>query len=392
MTALRRLLFWVHLTLGLATGGAGALMAGTAVIMAFADTYLDAREFSKRNVAPPAKATPRSLDELALLVQAAHGGLPITRVGLDRNPRRAFEFYYGTNQLSYTDPYSGEIRSSDSVPLRRTLHKGVEQWHRFLGLSGDRRDTGKRIISWSNLALVPLLLTGLILWRPAKFRLAALRGNLIPAGPSRGRGTQRGWHTALGFWALPFLLIMVLTGVQHSFPWARDGAARLAGHAQPQPGSSDSLWAPGLPPQSVPENSAVLSLDELRTIAERELPGWRRLDIFPAPLPKSGRINSARISALGAGRGPSFFPTTLQLHPYTGEILDTHSWDDLGGASRLIAWGRWLHKGEAFGRTGQIVAGLACLAMLVLIYTGWALALRRMMRRNRIPGPQAAAS
>ena len=46
----------------------------------------------------------------------------------------------------------------------------------------------------------------------------------------------------------------------------------------------------------------------------------------------------------------------------------------------LIASSCSTAEGEAFGRTGQIVAGIACIVMLVLIYTGWALAIRRLAR------------
>ncbi|HIG28062.1 MAG TPA: PepSY domain-containing protein, partial [Verrucomicrobiales bacterium] len=60
-----------------------------------------------------------------------------------------------------------------------------------------------------------------------------------------------------------------------------------------------------------------------------------------------------------------------------------HSWADLSSGTRLLAWSRWMHKGEAFGRPGQIVGGFACLMMLVLIYTGWALAIRRILRRRQ---------
>jgi uncharacterized iron-regulated membrane protein len=71
----------------------------------------------------------------------------------------------------------------------------------------------------------------------------------------------------------------------------------------------------------------------------------------------------------------------LQADPHTGELLDTHSWASLGRGTKLLAWSRWLHKGEAFGRPGQILFGLACLVMLALIYTGWALAIRRWRQR-----------
>jgi len=83
---------------------------------------------------------------------------------------------------------------------------------------------------------------------------------------------------------------------------------------------------------------------------------------------------------MAPGWGPSFFPVVVQVDPYSGEVWDIHSWEDLSSGTRLLARSRWLHKGEAFGRFGLIAAGLACLLMLVLIYSGWALAIRRLTR------------
>lgn len=385
----RTIFFWIHLGLGIAIGLVGALMAGTAVIMAFADSFLDVRDYRVRRVDPPANAKPQSLEALAERVNAKHPGTPVNRVGFGRDPNHACEFYYDKDGLEYVDRYSGELRPSDSVPLRRSLHKGVEQWHRFLGMAGDRRATGKFLASWFNAALIPLFLTGLVLWWPRHLRWRAVRAALTPAGNGRGLGSERSWHSAIGFWTLPLLLIMVVTGTSHSFKWVQDMGYRLTGNPAVKLERSDSLWAPGLLPRPIQANTSLLTLDELLDIANRELPSWTRLDIFHAPPPKPGnRTDSARLLAKAPGWGPSFFPIIVQVDPYSGGILDVHSWADLSAGTRLFAWSRWLHKGEAFGRFGQIVAGLACLLMLVLIYSGWALAIRRLVRSRKKGGPK----
>ncbi|HEU4618384.1 MAG TPA: PepSY domain-containing protein, partial [Gammaproteobacteria bacterium] len=41
---------------------------------------------------------------------------------------------------------------------------------------------------------------------------------------------------------------------------------------------------------------------------------------------------------------------------------------------------RFLHTGEAFGLAGQTIAGLVTAASLVMVWTGWALAYRRLVR------------
>ena len=384
MKKLRRIIFWIHLTFGIATGLVGAMMAGTAVVMAFADSYLDIREYRSRTVTRFTEEQALSLEALAERVAAAHPEDNISRIGFDRHPKHAYEFYLGKTGLDYVAPVTGTLTPSDVVPLRKSLHKGVEQWHRFFGLSGDPAKTGKQYTSWFNAALVPLLLSGFVLWWPKSLRWKSIQNGLCPNGKDRPRGTERSWHIALGFWSLPFLLIMVITGSMHSFEWVRDTAKDLVGPGTVKQGSHDSLWAPGLSQRSIPSDAKPLTLDELRALADRELKGWTRLDLFPAATPNAeNKTSTTRLIAKAPGWGPAFFPVVLQVHPYSGEVLDIHSWDDLSRGTRLLAWNRWLHKGEAFGRVGQIIAGLSCMVMLILIYTGWALAIRRLVRRLR---------
>jgi uncharacterized iron-regulated membrane protein len=359
-------------------------MAATGVVMAFADSYLDASEYRARRVAPPAGAEPQSLTALTAMVDARNPGTPVNRIGFDSDPRHAYEFYHDKEGLDYVDPFTGDIRPSDSVPLRRSLHKGVEQWHRFFGFTGEHRQTARLFASWFNVALIPLFLTGLALWWPGSLRWPAIRAALTPAGGGRGRGTQRKWHTALGFWTLPFLLVMVVTATTHSFEWVRGAAYRTSNSTPPKPGSPDQMWPRTLRPRPIPAGASALSPDDLRAIADREMPGWTRLDLYPAtPKPQASQTAPARLVAKAPGWGPKFFPVTMQVDPHTGASLDTHSWEDLSPGTRLLAWSRWLHKGDAFGRTGQIVAGFACLVMLALIYTGWTLAIRRLSRRRK---------
>ncbi|MCB1120838.1 MAG: PepSY domain-containing protein [Verrucomicrobiae bacterium] len=379
----RRTIFWIHLTLGICAGLVGALMAVTAVIMAFADSYVDFLERNKMYVEVTPTATKMNLQDSYDSVTASNSGKTITRIGVSRNDKRAYEFYDNQNGLVYLNPYTGEMRGSDSVPLRRSLHKGVEQWHRFFGLSGENKNTGKLYASWFNVALIPLLLSGLFLWWPRKLSWRNLAIGMKPSQVKRRLGTERSWHTALGFWTMPFLLIMVATATTHSFEWVRKSAYTLSGSGTGPKDKSDSLWAPGQEPSEVPSGKKTLSLDALLAIAETETPAWTHLDIFPAAVPDSVKeIGTTQISVKTTGWGPAFFPVILQINPFTGEIRNIHSWDDLSSGTRILAWSRWLHKGEAFGRIGQIVAGLACVVMLILIYTGWALAIRRLGRQR----------
>ena len=59
-----------------------------------------------------------------------------------------------------------------------------------------------------------------------------------------------------------------------------------------------------------------------------------------------------------------------------------------GVVARL--WMRFLHTGEALGAGGQLMAGIASLGAAMLVWTGLALALRRLARGVRARGTQAS--
>jgi uncharacterized iron-regulated membrane protein len=70
----------------------------------------------------------------------------------------------------------------------------------------------------------------------------------------------------------------------------------------------------------------------------------------------------------------------VELHPYTGEVLQQTHWSDRSPGLRARVWARFLHTGEAFGIFGKIIASIATAASLVLIYTGFVLSFRRFKK------------
>src|SRR5690606_36699136 len=73
----------------------------------------------------------------------------------------------------------------------------------------------------------------------------------------------------------------------------------------------------------------------------------------------------------------------LQLDPFRGAVLQTTAPSDASAGRRLRSRLRFLHTGEALGLFGQILAGLASLGAVVLVWTGLALSWRRFFRRRR---------
>lgn len=89
----------------------------------------------------------------------------------------------------------------------------------------------------------------------------------------------------------------------------------------------------------------------------------------------SGRICGGRASGRKTrdGRG------ALQWRiAWPGARLEQYRDGNLG--RRVRSWTRFLHTSEALGPVGRFAAGLASLGSVVLVYTGFALALRPWLR------------
>jgi uncharacterized iron-regulated membrane protein len=106
-------------------------------------------------------------------------------------------------------------------------------------------------------------------------------------------------------------------------------------------------------------------------------------------LPGDGREVGQRPAAVQlmvreANASPRF-ATVVQLwaDPFTGQILREERWTELSAGRKARSWMRFLHTGEALDAGGQLAAGLASLGAAVLVWTGLALALRRLARSWR---------
>ncbi len=80
---------------------------------------------------------------------------------------------------------------------------------------------------------------------------------------------------------------------------------------------------------------------------------------------------------MGSGGRPDL-RAQLTLERATGAIEKWEPYESQSTGRRLRTWSRWIHTGEAGGVTGQAVAGVVSAGVAVLVWTGIALAWRRL--------------
>ncbi|WP_372619770.1 PepSY-associated TM helix domain-containing protein [Falsiroseomonas sp.] len=361
----KRAVFWSHLIVGVETGLVILLLSATGVLLTYERQIVAFAE--NQAVSAPAGRAPLEPDAV-LAAALAHGAAPGHGVVFARDPAAPIRVLSGRRVAFLLDPYSGEVLQG---PAERTkaFFATVTALHRWLAMSGEARATGRGITGAANLAFLFILASGAYLWWPRVWRWVAIRPKLLfrtslPAGKAR----DYNWHHVFAAWAFLPLLAIVVSGVVISYSWAGALLQRVSGEAPPAARGA-TVAAPLVPGESV-------TAARLLAVAGAQIPEYRTLSLrIPAPDAATAELR------VDTGNGAQFDrQTALTLSRADGSVLLRRGSAEAPPAQRARAFLRFLHTGEVYGGTGQTLAGLASMAAIFLVYTGLALAWRRLVR------------
>ena len=378
MTALRRVLFWCHLTAGALAGVVILVLCATGVLLAFQPQVLAFLE-RKARAAPPSAAGAR-LPGGTLLLHASRSvpGASPTAVTVPASSSESARVALGRERTLYLDPATGAVLGEASRS-GRAFFAAVQDLHRWLLVPEKSRPAGKAVTGAANLAFFGLALTGLYIWWP---RIRGIRRvssvGLFQRGVS-GKARDFNWHNVIGVWAAIPLLVLTATGMVISYRWAGDLVYRLAG-SEPPPAQAPNARARRrvqAPRPLSPDRAAAL--DRLWRIAEQQSPGWRAITLR---LPEGGR--GPVTFSVEEGRFLNRFARSpLTLDPESGAVLRWEPYAQANKGRQARSWMRFLHTGESLGLPGQIAAALASAGGALLACTGLSLALRRFASWRR---------
>ena len=415
----RKTIFWLHLSAGLLAGVVIAVMSATGVALAFEKELVAWAEKDVQTVVIPSATSARIPgDDLLKRFRAEHPDARPSSITFNARIDAAVVITVGRDEIYYLNPYTGEIRQSGSRSMRDAL-RTAENLHRWLALDGDSRTIGRAITGASNFAFLILGLTGLYLWFPRKLSWRAVRPSLWFSG-AKGKAREWNWHNVIGFWSLPVLIVLTVSGVVMSYRWANNLVYRLAGETAPAvggpgaPGAASPVIEIAPPP---PGSRPATYLSHLAAI-EQALPRWQtasfrlsanrrpeaagpgtaarsnegsrqnssdsqgndrqRSGIADTPRLAQARLAAPVVASIRTDNSwPTFAATTVTLDPYTSDVLKTETFADATAGRRARMWLRFLHTGEAGGFFGKALAALASFGALFLVYTGVAMAVRR---------------
>jgi uncharacterized iron-regulated membrane protein len=411
---LRKIIFWLHLTAGVVASTVILVMSVTGVLLAFERQIVAFAERDTRTVTPPASDAPRlSLDRLvANGHKTVSAGAP-SAITLSADPTAAIMVNFGREQTVFVDPYTGAVRGTGGMATRDFFRVATD-WHRWLGADADSRELRRAVTGACNAAFMVLVMSGFYLWWPRRWTRLALKTATIPSLSLGGKARDWNWHNAIGFWSAPVLLCITVTGLVISYQWAGNLIYTLTGSEPPPPpqraGTSPAVEgsagrggarseavgsaldgragrqprAEGINPTARQEHvtdsaesasaPTRASLDDLFAMAARQAPHWRLMTMrLPQP-----RIAQVTIMIEEADSLHPYPRSTLTLDAAAAGVMKWEPFADYSLGRTIRLWVRPVHTGEAGGYIGQFIAALASAGGAVLLYTGLALAWRRL--------------
>jgi uncharacterized iron-regulated membrane protein len=374
----KKLIGTLHLWLGLASGLVVLIIGITGCIYAFVDEIRPVVYHQRMYVGSPANAQALPMDVLKAKAQEALGAqYPIQNAEVYRDKDRSVAFrsrkinkkallytdYTAYHYRVYLNPYTAEVLKVENTKweffnLVLTLHRTLLLGH----------DLGGRIISWSVVAFVLLLISGIILWWPKNKAAAKQRVWFKWKDTTQWKRKNYDLHNIPGFYAMLIALMISLTGLVWAFDWFSDSVQWVANGgrkvAKSKSASSDTTFMTLAPTDQMLQTAMVQAKD---------------YNTFFFSFPKEKKEVVA-ITARNEDK-PRFRNVRYQFDQGSGQLLNTLLFADLNNGEKIKAMNYDIHTGSVLGLAGKVLAFFASLIAASLPVTGFIIWINRKKKK-----------
>ncbi len=329
----------------------------TGAVYAFQDEIKALIYKDRLHVNIPKGAVRLPLSQLIPIAEKAIGkDRKISRAELSQTPGHTYMFrsmkvdktafgywnYYQYYKKVYLNPYTGEVVFKENA--KKEFFTVVLALHMNL-LLGDT--VGHFIVRWSVVCFVILLLSGLVLWWPKKWKAKQLKKSFKIKWDAKFKRLNYDLHNVSGFYTFILLMIISLTGLMWSFELTTEKKTKIL---------SDTTQV-----------ATVMPADQILGQAIKASPETAYF-LYSFPSAKSGTVNvSAYQDEMRLYRRVQY-----KFDRYNGKLLQKGAeFGMLSTGAKLIAMNYDLHTGSVLGITGKILAFFAGLIAAGLPITGF---------------------
>ena len=358
---------------GVATGLVIFALALTGVLLTY---EMQIKAAFDPSVAPTGgQAQQLSADEILQIAKPAFPDQAAT-VNFYKDETRPVSVSAGRHEAKLINPYDGSFIEGEANPTEGFFGL-MESIHRNLAMGFG--SVGSTLVKASNVAFLFIIVSGAYLWLPRKWKWPFLKQKIFFQKMPTTKARDFNWHHVFSFWVIIPLLAVVGSGAVLSYQWASNLVFATAGLEAPQGrGQGEGMWA-----KSSGDSASSLPLEQLVSFqsildkAKGVESGWNTISII---IPSSEQAKTVDV-LIDTGNGKqAAAQQTVTYDRESGEVASVKGPAEMATPTQsLRRFIRFLHTGEVYGVIGQTLAGIASLACLFLVWTGFALAWRRLI-------------
>ena len=213
-SAFKHLMGLLHLWLGLLSSIVIFVLCLSGSIYAFKNQIIDLYNYDKIFVS--ASDQPKlKPNEVATIFSKE--GKQVTALAMPVGNRSWMVSYNEglANSSTFINPYTGQKLGSADAGLN-SFFEVILDLHRNLMLG----NVGRQIGGVSVLMFLVLLISGFVLWLPKKLKY--LKQSLTVKLKSKFFRLNHDLHNVLGFYAIPLLFFIAVTGIYVTYPWVKN--------------------------------------------------------------------------------------------------------------------------------------------------------------------------
>lgn len=387
---MRKIIYTLHLWIGLASGLLVFIVATTGAVQAFEEDLRNWLQHKHLFVARNPSTATHTATHTAALVKpsvvcatmqrdASHEVIEQIRFRYAASPVQpdstnaeipTFLVMTESDNIYSVHPQTGQIlgvrnMTTDALSIALELHTSL-----LLGRFGDAwYDVGEEIIKWNTLIFFVMLISGIILWMPMNMRLLknAMRNSFRVRwnASASNAGIKRNYdlHRVAGFYAFGVMLIVAWTAIFWMFDAVEEGIYAFFGKKQTYLEKPKSFK-----PKENQDSVAVLSVPDR---AMQEITRFGEPYFVSLQLPKK-KTDALRLVV----RYPYRFlrkQSVFYFDQYSARLMKSDLHENYTTPDNVRVSNYDLHTGKMFGWAGKTLWLLAALFTASLPVTGFLL-------------------
>lgn len=368
---IKKIIGKVHLWLGFTSGIIVFIIAVTGCLYAFQAEISELTQSAYRKVTPK-KASYLPPTQIKEIAEKQLPGKHVHSVQYGHKDRAAVVTFYNLEPAYYyaiyINPYSGEVLKVKNMD--RDFFRIVLMGHYYLWLP---EAVGQRIVIYSTIIFVVMMITGLILWWPRNKAAAKQRFSIKWSAAWRRKNYDL--HNVLGFYMTWVAIIMAITGLVFGWQLLANAIYKGAGgeksltYTEPLSDTTKATLA-NFPPPPGEAGREPGPVDKLWLQMQQEHKDAETIEMhFPAA------ANSSIEVAVNTDADTYWKSDYRFFDQYTMKELPVDHiygrFKDAKGADKLLRMNYDIHVGAILGLPGKILAFFASLIAASLPITGF---------------------